>query len=187
MDQLVPFGSGDYFIFLVLLLFSRGMDFFSTWIATPNLVLEANPIARKMGWKWGVLVNALLCGGFALWPLPAVIISTTSLLVAARNFQSAWLMRTCGEESYRDWFISRLEETPPNLFLLCLFGQTVLTAFVGGALVLFAPEDQSLVPVGIGIGLIAYALAVTVYTLIALWRNRRRQREPGDTFKAPEG
>ena len=88
MEDLIPFGSARYFLILALLLFARGMDFLSTWIATPNLVLEANPIAKKLGWKWGMAVNLLLCPAFALWPLPAIVIITTSLLVAARNFQS---------------------------------------------------------------------------------------------------
>ena len=84
---------------LFLLLFvARGMDFLSTWVATPNLVLEGNPIAKKLGWKWGIPLNLALCVGLAFWPLPAIVISTTSVLVAARNFQSAWLMRSLGEQ-----------------------------------------------------------------------------------------
>jgi len=176
MDDLVPFGSRDYFLFLSLLLFSRGTDFLSTWIATPNLLLEANPLARKLGWKWGILVNVALCVCFAFWPLPAVIIATTSVLVAARNFQAAWLMKTVGEENYRDWFLSRLEETQPGVFLFCLLAQTLLTAGVGAAIIYFSRFDQ-LVPLGIGMGIIAYAFAVTVYTLLALWRNRRARRQ----------
>ena len=60
-DEFVPFGSSVYFFFLALLIFGRSMDFFSTWIATPNLVLEANPIARKMGWRVGLVFNFLIC------------------------------------------------------------------------------------------------------------------------------
>ena len=40
MEDPVPFGSRAYLVMLVLLVFSRGMDFLSTWVATPNLVLE---------------------------------------------------------------------------------------------------------------------------------------------------
>src|SRR5512141_2208201 len=120
MDEFVPFGSNAWFGYLGLLLFGRGMDFLSTWVATPNLVLEANPIARRLRWRWGIPVNILLCGAFALMPLAAIIITTTSVLVASRNFQLAWLMRTHGEENYRTWFIERLEETPLSLFLWCL-------------------------------------------------------------------
>jgi len=174
MADPVPFGGEAYAIFLVLLIFSRAMDFLSTWIATPNLVLEANPIARKLGWRWGIPVNLALCFGFACWPLPALIISTTSVLVAARNFQSAWIMRAIGEDTYRLWIRERLEETPVGLFLFCLFGQTTLVAAVGGGLIWFS--GLTLVPLGIGMGLVAYAGAVAFYTLISLWRNRRRAR-----------
>src|SRR5437879_1367182 len=52
MQDRVPVGGRLYFFFLMLLLLSRGADFLSTWIATPNMVLEGNPLARKLGWKW---------------------------------------------------------------------------------------------------------------------------------------
>ena len=86
MDDTIPFASREYFILLALLLFARGTDFLSTWIATPNLVLEGNPLAKKLGWKWGMVINLALCFLFAGWPLPASVISTSSVLVAARNF-----------------------------------------------------------------------------------------------------
>ena len=60
MDDTVPFGSREYFLMLALLVFARGMDFLSTWIATPNLVLEGNPLAKKLGWRWGLLLNVVL-------------------------------------------------------------------------------------------------------------------------------
>jgi len=178
MDDPVPFGSREYAIYAALLIFSRGTDFLSTWIATPNLLLEANPIARKLGWKWGTVLNVILCGVFAFFPLPAIIIATTSVLVAARNFQLAWLMRSAGEEYYREWFLERLESTETGLFLFCLLSQTGLTAAVGGVLMYFSEwhGELQLVPFGIGMGLVAYATAVTLYTLISLWRNRRAAR-----------
>lgn len=53
MEDFVSFGSRDYLITLGLLVFARGMDFLSTWFATPTLALEANPLAKRLGWKWG--------------------------------------------------------------------------------------------------------------------------------------
>src|SRR5437879_5162875 len=120
MEEHVPFGGRIYFLMLALLLFARGMDFLSTRVATPNLVLEGNPIAKLLGWKWGGLVNLVICFCTAMWPLPAIVISTTSVLVAARNFQQAWLMRSLGEENYRDWHVARIQETPIGLYLFCL-------------------------------------------------------------------
>jgi hypothetical protein len=156
---------------LLALLFSRGMDLFSTRLATPNLVLEGNPIAKLLGWRWGVPVNIGICLVLAFWPLPAIVLSTTSVLVAARNFQSAWLMRSMGEEAYRDWHVTRIQETRVTLFLLSLAGNTVLTACVGGVIILFS--QMALVPFAVGAGIVAYAGAVAFYTLLALWRLRR--------------
>jgi hypothetical protein len=174
MEDFVPFGGRTYALMFLLMLFSRGMDFLSTWVATPNMVLEGNPIAKKLGWKWGIAVNLALCFLFGFWPLPAIVISTTSLLVAARNFQSAWLMRTLGEQVYRDWYVARIQETQITLYLLCLAGNTLLTAAVGAGVIYFG--QNSLVAVAIGLGVVAYAGTVTFYTLLAVWRMRRASR-----------
>jgi hypothetical protein len=171
MDDFVPFGSAVYFLLLGILLSARGADFLSTWVATPNLVLEANPISKKLGWRLGLVLNVLVCFVFALWPLPAIVISTTSLLVAARNFQSAWLMRSLGEEPYRFWMVARLRETPMALYLFCLLAQTALVASVGLALMYFS--RWYLVPFAVGMGIVTYAVAVTFFTLLSLWRVRR--------------
>lgn len=171
MEDFVQFGSGTYCAVFALLAFARGMDFLSTWVATPNLVLEGNPLAKKLGWRWGIPVNVLLCIGFAFWPLAAIMISTTSVLVAARNFQHAWLMRSLGEETYRSWHIARIQETRVSLYLSCLLGQTALTAGVGAALIWFSLPQ--LVPMAIGLGIVSYAIAVAFYTLLSVWRMRR--------------
>jgi hypothetical protein len=194
MDDYVPLASRTYGLLLLLLLVARGMDFLSTWVATPNLVLEGNPIAKKLGWKWGIPLNLALCFGFAFWPLPAVVISTTSVLVAARNFQSAWLMRSLGEQLYRDWHIERVQETSVTLYLVCLFGQTILTAGVGAVVIYFSDRAQEPVLLAVGLGIVAYALAVTVFTLLGIWRLRRavirdarfaEKNRTGDKSQAP--
>ena len=138
MDAAVTFAGRDYCLLLLLLVFARGMDFLSTWIATPNLVLEGNPLAKKLGWKWGLALNVVLCGALAAWPLSAIVVATASVLVAARNFQSAWLMHSLGEEIYRQWHVERVQETRITVYLLCLAGNTLLTAGVGAALIYFS-------------------------------------------------
>ena len=170
MADYVPFGGSEYFVLLGLLAFSRGMDFLSTWIATPNLVLEGNPIAKKLGWKWSILLSVVLCLAFAASPWPAIVVCTTSVLVAARNFQAAWLMRSLGEELYRSWHLARLRESSRSMYLFCLFAQTALTALVGTALIWFSPDYG--VSMAIGWGVVAYAGAVAFYTLLSVWRMR---------------
>jgi len=178
MDDPVPFASRQYFIFLAILVFSRGADFISTWVATPHLVLEGNPIAKWLGWKWGAVVNVILVTTLALWPLSAIVVSTASVLVAARNFQSAWLMRSMGEAFYKAWYSQRMSETRITLYLFCLAGNTLLIAGVGTMLIFFSATGNYvlLVPMGIGVGIVAYAVAVVFYTLLSLWRSRRKRR-----------
>lgn len=168
MDITVPFDSRTYLLMLGLLVFARGMDFLSTWIATPNLTLEGNPLAKKLGWRWGLLLNVVLITLLAMWPLSAIVVATASVLVAARNFQSAWLMRSLGEEVYREWHVQRVRETRITLHLFCLAGNTLLTAVVGAALICFSKPFQ--VPFAIGMGMVAYAIAVAFYSMLAIWR-----------------
>ena len=178
MDDSVPFASREYFIMLAILVISRGTDFLSTWVATPHLVLEGNPIAKWLGWKWGAVVNVVLVSTLSMWPLSAIVVSTASVLVAARNFQSAWLMRSMGEDAYRDWYMQRMSEAPLTLYLFCLAGNTLLTIAVGAAVIAFSTTRDYvlIVPLGIGMGIIAYAVAVIVFTLLSIWRSRRRTR-----------
>jgi hypothetical protein len=88
--------------------------------------------------------------------------------VAARNFQSAWLMRSLGEDVYREWHVQRVRETRVTLHLFCLAGNTLLTAVVGMALVCFSKPLE--VPFAIGMGMVAYAIAVAFYSMLAIWR-----------------
>ncbi len=182
MDDMFSFGGSKYFLLLALLLFGRGMDFLSTWTATPNLALEGNPIAKKLGWKWGLLLNAVLIVVLAMWPLSAIVVATASVLVAARNFQFAWLMRSLGEDAYREWHVQRVRETRVTLHLFCLAGNTVLTAVVGAALIGFS--GMRLVPFAVGMGLVAYAIAVAFYSLLAIWRIHRTTKREARQLQA---
>jgi hypothetical protein len=169
-DSFISFGSRLYWLLLLALLLCRSMDVLSTRIATPNLVLEGNPIAKLLGWRWLLPVNLGFCVALAAWPLPAIMLGTMSLLVAARNFQSVWLMRSMGEEAYRAWHIQRIQETRVTLYLFCVAGESGLIAAIGAIIVFFA---DSLVLLGIGWGTVGYASAVAFYILLARWKLRR--------------
>lgn len=167
----VTFGSAVYPMWLGLLLAARGADLLSTWIATPNLVLEGNPVARWLGWKGGLLVNGLACVGCALLQTAAVVVITTSLLVAARNLQSAWVMRSWGEDAYRHWYAGRLRAAPLGLYLGCLVGQCLLVALLGAGVMTCTPPDS--IPFAVGLGMVVYAVAVLLYSGLAVSRVRR--------------
>jgi hypothetical protein len=141
-------------------------------------VLEANPLAKWMRWRGAVIVNLALVIFLARWLLPTVIVTTTSLLVAARNFQSVWLMRSLGEEGYRCWYAERVAMVQLALLVFCLIAQAVLVGSIGAALMIFSESagQVALVPFGIGMGVVTYAVAVLFYSLLSLWRLRRALR-----------
>ena len=191
MDDFVRFGSRDFCLMILLLAFARGMDFLSTWVATPNLVLEGNPIAKKLGWRGGAIINIAISIGMAFWPATAIAVSTMSVLVASRNFQHAWLMRTMGEERYREWHIARIRETPIVLYLLCLAGNTLLIAAVGIAVIFYGSNNlagtsliSAVAPLSLGMGIVGYALSVAFYTMLAVWRLRLPWRHKSPALPA---
>ena len=168
MEDYASFGSRDHLITLGLLVFARGMDFLSTWFATPTLALEANPLAKRLGWKRGIIFNVLLCLATAHWPLAGLIVVTTSLLVAARNFKSAWLMRALGEMDYSMLVNDAMHRSSRRSYVVSVLGETLLFGLVGGAVVL--SSEWPSVPLAVGMGMIAYAVAVAFYSLLAIWR-----------------
>lgn len=165
MEIIVDAGSRWWWGSLVALLASRALDLLSTWISTPRLENEGNPLSRKLGWRGGIVFSVLISFGAAFVPLIAIILATTSFLIAAENFRSAWLMRTMGEHAYRDWYLRRVSETPRSLYLGCLLGKTLPFILLGVALA--AGSGLRPIPFGMGVGMVGYGLAVLLYTWLA--------------------
>ena len=153
-------------------LFGRGADFFSTWVATPNLVLEGNPLAKKMGWKLGALVNLALCLGLAFWPVTAMAVTTASLLVAAHNFHLGLADAFHGRGGLPAMVRgTRARKAACRFSLPACWAKPAPTGLVGAGLLYCAPEDS--MAFAIGCGIVAYALIVLFYTALSLWRLRR--------------
>lgn len=171
MEETLRLGSGAHLAMFGALLFSRTMDLLSTWLGTPRLILEANPFARRLGWKKAIVVNLAVSALLSLWPLPAIILCVSSVLVAARNFQSVWLMRTMGEHGYRQWMADRIREGNFKAYTACLVAQSFLVALVGLSVILFSPLNS--IPFAIGAGIMAYAVVVFLFTALSIYRLRR--------------
>jgi len=86
-------------ILCALILLARIGDLISTRLVTPKLRLEANPIVRRLGWRFAV-PTLLAC----LVPYYYVPMGLTALVmfsfVCFHNWSRMWLPRTMGEESY---------------------------------------------------------------------------------------
>jgi hypothetical protein len=157
------------------LLIAKLGDNISTWLATPNLKLEGNPIARKLRWGfiWFTLVLCLLpyfSTALAVMALPVF------LMVSASNFGRVWMARALGEDE-----VGRLMKSIARRSTLgaALWPTLVSAAFVAalGAIVLFfypfPDEDWGF---WLGLGILIYAAVLVFYGTLAWVRLFRRVR-----------
>ena len=163
-----------YLVCLLVLLLSRGLDILSTWITSPTLLLEANIIARKLGWSGILLLNAVIALWLANYTVPTIALTTVSCLVAMRNRQSAWLVHSLGEQQYNQLYIQQIQVISTFRYLSYLLFQIAIPAICGAAVIgLFA--DNWLLQ-GIGTGLICYAIAVGIHSLKDFIQSRTRKQ-----------
>jgi hypothetical protein len=82
-----------------MLLLSRVGDLVTTWLITPRLLLEANPIVRKFRWRLGILT--LLACLLPYWNTAYAWAALVMFLMGcASNARSIWLVRAFGEQAY---------------------------------------------------------------------------------------
>jgi hypothetical protein len=156
-----------YFINLLLAFFGRGMDFLSTYIATPDLRLEANPIAKKLGWRWMIPLNIILCLLVAETLAGSLIILVASLMVSGSNFSRAIGARGLGAD--RSSLISgeALRNLRPGWALALNSASAAMFILVG--LIFFVLPDPELIQYG-SLGIIAFGAALLIYGNLQIYR-----------------
>lgn len=154
-----------------LLLLARIGDIGSTYLATPNLLLESNPVARKLRWPF-----ALMTLGVAALPYymlePGIVILTASLLVTASNFGKVWFIRTLGEQAYFDFVSQMAARSRPIEPLLFTTLSASALALIGGLLIMFYPTENE-IAYWIGYGFVIYALVAVTWGIHGYLRMRR--------------
>lgn len=156
--------------------FARGMDFLSTWLITPKLALEANPLMRRTGWWRMALLNLPLLGLPWLHHGLSVTFIVTSLLAAGSNLCHGALARGAGERSHLEAQRKALQRLglPAALALNTLGG--LLLALGGAVILLLVPETESL-PWWGALGVVMVGVVNLVHYNAALVRlSRRRTR-----------
>lgn len=103
--------------------------------------------------------------------MAALVVVTTSMLVAARNFKSAWLMRALGETDYSLLVGEAMLRAGWRTYLVSLLGEAGLVGLLGAAVAMTSQWPSP--PLAVGFGMIAYAVAVVFYSVLTLWRSRR--------------
>jgi hypothetical protein len=152
-------------------------DIVSTRLATPTLALEANPVARRLGWPlaWASL---LLCFLPYYDPGLGVVAAVVSFFVTGSNFSRAWIMRALGERQYLEVVYRAARRTTLRAMVGFVLASACAFAIPGIALRVFGDEPFTTY---FGLGIVLYALAVALHGSIAarrFWRAANLAPEP---------
>jgi hypothetical protein len=162
-------------ILCAMLLISRIGDVVTTYLVTPNLVLEANPIARVLGWRFAIITL-----GACLVPYVHVPISVSALvlflMVSAANARQIWFARAIGEREYAALIMENARKSKLPVALASIAASACFTALVGGTILYFYPDPEMDWGFWIGIGVLAYAGSTCLYGSLATARFFRLSR-----------
>ena len=145
-----------------LLLLARLGDVGSTYLVSPRLKLEANPIVRRLRWPFAGVT--ILAAALPYYSLPAgVTFLIASLLVCASNCSRLWIARTMGESEYHLFLAGIARRAPVSLSIMFLLLTPLCMATIGGVILLFYPSPRNDWGSWIALGFFLYALAVALY------------------------
>ncbi len=148
-------------VLFAMLLFARSGDILTTWLATPKLRHEANPLAKKLGWWFAIATIFLSLAAYVSEPLALSLLSI-SLCVCASNAGKVWFMRTLGEEEYHALLVSVMQRSTLGkaLFFNCLPAVFYLLL---GSMIQLVEVNSTTRAFYLGTGILAYGLAIVVF------------------------
>jgi hypothetical protein len=160
----------NHFMFIVLLV-SRIGDILSTYLVTPKLKLEANPIVRKFRWPYALatlLVSFLAYYDIGLSVMAAVVF----LMVSASNASKILASKVLGEEDYYRFTMDIIRRSPKKLFYFCMWAPGVFYIILGFTLIVLTNGLAQFA----GIGFIAYPL-ITGFHSTLFYRKKKKEFE----------
>jgi hypothetical protein len=164
-------GNLDHLIALLLLIARLG-DIGTTWLATPTLKLEANPIVRRLRWRYAAL-TVLACL-IPYWSVPlGVAVLVASLLVSASNSSRIWFIRAMGEDRYAQLVADIAQNVRPWAAIGFILLAPMFFCLLGFTLLLFYPDPEADWGYYFALGVFAYAFVLALYGPLSFLRLRK--------------
>jgi len=158
----------DHFLFIVLLI-SRIGDILTTYIATPNLKLEGNPLVRKLRWPFAIISIFVAFVAYIDLDL-ALTVAVVFLLVCASNASKMWMMRVLGEDEYLKLYYGLVQKASLGFSLVCLWAPPFFFLVLGIALRAFTEGAGR----HAADGFLFYALVLGFYNTFSYLKNRKQ-------------
>jgi len=163
-------------------LISRLGDIGTTFLVSPRLSVEANPVARRLGWRFTFATLALALVPYYSIP-GGIVVFTASFLAAASNASEAMLSRYMGEEKYAALHRDAIQKMPIflGLSLLCL--PAIFFMMLGLMMLLLFPDESN--GWGFAMGTLLFASALLILYPMRFFSERRAPKvkptEPSGT------
>jgi hypothetical protein len=145
-----------------VLLVSRVGDVATTYLITPTLELEANPIVRKLGWRFALLTLLLCLVPYFSMEIAAAM-TMPFLLVSASNASKVWLTRVMGEKAQMEMLVSLARRSKRSHALLGVGASCGFIFLAGGVVLLFYPEPEAGMAFWLALGIVTYGLAIWIW------------------------
>lgn len=162
-------------ILCALLLLSRITDIASTWLVSPQLKMEANPIAAKLGWPFALLTT-LVCVLPYFAPEIAAGLIPAFFLVSAGNLSKVWVSKTMGEDAYFEQSQSLVIAAEWKYLIISIWGGCLLLLLTGLTLFLLlmaqVPTEWLLY---FSFGIILYGLVAAFYSTLFFLKHKKQR------------
>lgn len=155
-----------------MLLLARIGDVGSTYLATPKLKLESNPVVRRFKWPFAVLTIFVAVLPYYSLGL-GICLLVVSLLVCASNFSKLWLIRTLGEDEHHQLLMRLASRSNLGSSMLFIFAPALWMAALGFLVLHFYPDPNRDWGYYFALGFFVYALAIGLWGSVAFLRYRK--------------
>lgn len=158
-----------------LILLGRIGDIISTWLITPKLELEANPVLRRLGWRFAVLTLLLCLVPYVVNPLIAVILVPPFLMISGSNIGKIWVVRALGEKKVLEQSVEAARNSTFGKAAACALLSGAFFILTGVVLVCFSRLETDRTVVGLiaeyfGYGIATFGLAISLHGTFHLRR-----------------
>lgn len=184
MSELVADNLSHVLAFLLLL--SRIGDVVTTYVVTPRLTLEANPVVRRLRWRFALLT--LLVAGVPYLSAPAgLMMLPPFFLVSASNIGGAWVVRGIGEERYHALLLEVAGRTRLRQALLPQLAGSFFIVLLAATVWIFYPDPMRDWGFWIGAGIAMYALVRLFHGTLFARRIFRKAAQAQVQLQAQQG
>ena len=166
------------------ILVSRLADIVSTYLVSPTLRLESNPIVRKLGFRFTFLTLALCVIPYYHAGL-ALMVVVPSLLVASSNMSKYWTVKTYGEEEYARRMLVLASKSKFSHALFATLASAFFVILAGVVLLLLSLQTHTW-GYWFGSGIILYGVIMAAYGSLSLHVLFRKARKTSQTRRVQE-